>query len=274
MQTTATTRGRRGPRRVTLSVRGLEARRRAIRRLDLASDELERSDAEPRHQVAFDQPGVASVVGPHGRPQRAGAWADRGTAVAAVSVFPRLRLREDRQLVTYRYRGASDGSGWTFSFPDHVTPPDAEAFFGGGGSPAESPDGADPDAMAAVAGDGTLQSYLQAALLGLELADLGSRWPSLEWSTHELVDYDDVPEEMLYPDPSGFWTWLAVPPGSWRPEAVLGADGLVRVRFWTASGLGQWQMLEHRCTFDRRRSLVPIGACSTTIATAEGGYLF
>jgi hypothetical protein len=101
--------------------------------------------------------------------------------------------------------------------------------------------------MATLEGDGSLEAYIEAAVLYRELAELGSRGRSDPWRAHRIVDVDPFmragPEEgradAPRPRSAGLWT----------PEARRGRAGGVAVRFWTVPIDGELRVLEHHYRF-------------------------
>ncbi|MCW3041338.1 MAG: hypothetical protein JWM31_3243, partial [Solirubrobacterales bacterium] len=206
-------------------------------------------------------------------------WRDDHTAGAVLACFPRLRLRDDRRLVTYHWREGGNGDGWTFSFPEDAAVPSAAAFFAADDWPDRAPDEADPDANAAARGNGTLAAYVEAAVATYELREVGARWHGVSWGTHEVVDPAGAGDSAVGPwspdaTESGGWAWIDEPPASFTPEAVRDGAGLTHARFWTLTGLGGWQLVAHRLTFPAAGVLLPIGHEQRTIATGGGGYVF
>jgi hypothetical protein len=188
-------------------------------------------------------------------------------AEQVVSVFPHLRLRDGFRLVTILTRQSSGGNGWTFALPERASPPSQKMVEAEDRFPPSKPRDSLPSFMEGIEGDGTLRSFIEAAILGRELAELGAWWHGISWRTHTLLAGNDDPGSL-----SGTWKWNGERPESWNP--VVRRDGsIVEAVFWTASALGRERIVRHTDRFEPG-SLCPVQVAETTIATGSGGFTF
>jgi hypothetical protein len=119
---------------------------------------------------------------------------DTATGAKVVSLFPRLSVRPGLRLVTVAARAGIGGNGWTFAIPKGFEVPFPDDLERAAAFPPEPPRGAFAHVMDAIDGDGSLRSYIQAAILRRELEELGAWWHGLEWSTHTLLDNGAAPD--------------------------------------------------------------------------------
>jgi hypothetical protein len=140
------------------------------------------------------------------------------------------------------------------------------------------PDGALPDYMDAIDGDGTPMAYMSASLLARELAEFGALWHGCGWSVHRILGSNPLTEPPAASDltdgPSDIanWTWKAETPREWQPVVEVDGDS-VHVTFHTFSGLGEEAILRHVDVFTPGRYSFrqeePVA-----IATGPVGYVF
>jgi len=82
--------------------------------------------------------------------------------------------------------------------------------------------------MAAIEGDGSPESYIQASLLARELREFGVRWHGCDWSTQEILDKNPQTHTMLISARSS-----PTDVESLRPKARFAQDrGLAGLMFW------------------------------------------
>lgn len=181
-----------------------------------------------------------------------------------LSAFPSLRLRPGLTLIAYEYYVGGDGNAVVYAYPDRTPipepahcPPDRDHWL----HPPRPEHAMDP--MTAIKGDGRPISYLQASLLGRELAEFGARWHGCSWSTHELYGGEQL---------HGDWEWLQPRPGTYNPSLTI-TDAAVTVIFYTRSDLGQQTIYRHTDTFTPGGSYV---YTADTIGMAVGapGFIF
>jgi hypothetical protein len=219
----------------------------------VSARELERK----RRRVAR----ISAGLGPE-----SGWIVDGEVAASIVPAFGHLKLRDGFRLVTFVYRDSTGGNGWTFAFPQGATTPTSFEVQAKDEFPPSRPPGSLPDFMGAIEGDGSPRSYVEASILGREIAGLGAWWHGIEWSTHTLLPAGD--------DPQALWgevTWTESRPEDLRPEVAVDG-GKVTVSFWTFSALGEAHVTRHTDRFEAG-SLSPLEVSEVVVATGAGGFV-
>lgn len=167
-------------------------------------------------------------------------------------VFPRLSFAHGWRLATQRRLHGERCLAWTFPMS-----PDGSVVDDGKDDPLWVPEDRPfaPDrvmdltligTMGTLQGDGSLEAYIEAAVLYRELAELGSRGREDPWRGHRIVDTNPFIAAGLYqyrsdgPGPGS---------GLWAPEATRDDSGAVVVCFWTVPTVGELRVLGHRYTF-------------------------
>jgi hypothetical protein len=175
--------------------------------------------------------------------------------VRVVAVFDTLRLKPGYILRAYQFREGGNGNGFVYAVPAGKTfpppgqcPRDKTLFL-----EPPVPEHALPDVMAAVEGDGSPLSYLQASLLNRELAGFGAMWHGCDWSEHmilgeepfslvELGEADLVVNKPVGPEDN--WEWKRPKPKQWSPTVSM-TSNRIRCSFYTLTGLGQDRITRH-----------------------------
>lgn len=203
-----------------------------------------------------------------------------------MSAYSRLRLRPGVRLVTYVRTDGGNATGWTFALSSGASTPPVDAICSPDQFAPTPPPEAKPHFMDAIEGDDSLRSYVQASVLGRDLAELGAEWHGLDWATHFLVGPPPSGSETpaLYGDRSfrpsaNFllhpeWQWSERPPEDWRPRAVRDASGDVLVEFHSYSELGSAAVYVHRDVYEGSAGLAPVRVEVRTIGGRPGGFVF
>jgi len=193
-----------------------------------------------------------------------------------VSIFDHLRIRTRYVLCAYTFREGDNGNGFVYAMPVDVPFPEPEEC------PTDSshflnppvPAAALPNVMAAIDGDGTPESYIQASLLARELHEFGARWHGCDWSTQQMLA-SNPRTHRVRTRPMGVlnparWEWLENPEEDWRPRVNLAAAH--EVVFYTYSALGRETLTRH---MDRYRvNTYEFEQHPTVIGLGESGFEF
>lgn len=165
-----------------------------------------------------------------------------------IDFFEPLRIKEGYVLRAYLYRNCRSAKGVVYAmpvgaeFPDPgVCPPN---------SPPRPPDALD-NFMSAIEGDGSPWSYLAASILARELEEFGSEGESVGWTMNLVLDDDPWIstngtahwlQGQSFSKRSGSWAWRVPRPLNWQPDVFVN-ETVVRVRFYSFSGLGQQRII-------------------------------
>ena len=188
-----------------------------------------------------------------------------------------LRLKQGIVLRAYLFTFGGNGRGFVFALPvDAPFPhPEYEAdFFRDAMLLVNTPSPPDslPSPMHAFEGDGSPASYMEAAILGRELTELGALWHGVSWGVRDLMDVDPVNFYGKSVFGPGEWEWESQNPIDWRPHVEMTRTACV-VRFYTYGELGCRSIYRHIDTFVEG-SYAPIDVQEERIANAPGGFMF
>jgi hypothetical protein len=206
-----------------------------------------------------------------------------------LGAFPRLRLKPGLILRAYVLHDEGDGHGVVWAVPENLPFPEplsaeveaAPALPTPYGWPPflwrpPSIPGCLPDLMAALCGDGSPESYLQASLFAREAGEFGAQWHGCDWSTHRILGNDSwvapKAEGTFDSLPSlNSWKWLNTLPENWDPTITEDGD-TVTVRFATFTEYQLQQLVLHVDTY--KPGSYECQHASEQLATGEGGYIF
>lgn len=198
----------------------------------------------------------------------------RGDPAVLARPFSRLRSRPGWRLRAYRYRSGDDGHSIVFGLPEHIKLPEPD-------DPTHEPpppQHALADALGAITGDESAESYLQASVLRRELGDFCARGHGANWRLHHMLGADawpDPPIDSVSPSqqrPAGvpqMWSWSGAMPHTLAPVVLATGAGIV-VTFTTYTALDTEQILRHSDVY----SSGSYAATSSveTLATGRPGY--
>jgi hypothetical protein len=179
---------------------------------------------------------------------------DRSIATSIVNVFPRLALAGGARLMTQRRM--IDGRCHARTLPLVSRAASAgDRVVGGVAWSRLQEDVHAPDrtlvptlveTMAVVSGDGSLESYIEAAVLYRELAALGSRGGASPWRSCRIVDTNPfIAAGRLRARRDGQGTRSDL----WIPGAIRDAAETIYVQLWTATTEGPLRVLGHGFRF-------------------------
>lgn len=176
-----------------------------------------------------------------------------------LACFSRLRAALDRRLVAFQYREEHSGHSRVLALPVGAEPGQLPTDSG-----SEPVLGADAlPAMSAIAGDGSLEAFLQASLLSRELSEWGAFGHGCAWLDHHLIDDDVLRGDAasraldgarLPPLPSN-WIWTQGKPDSVSPSVRETNQGIV-VECYSWSFTGGRALWRHRDRYQNENSYV------------------
>jgi len=190
--------------------------------------------------------GELSVL-PEGTP--AGWSKSRVEPAKIVGIFPKLKMRDGFVLRAYVFleEGNSNGFVWALpadaEFPAPNACPRLEGHFLKPPKPLDALD----DAMEAIAGDDSAESYLQATLLRREMKEFGGGWHGVKWGVHTILDASpwagpppaaDAPPLERPTSKAAEWKWSEPKPADWVPTVRVDAKQAV-VTFYSYTPLGE-----------------------------------
>lgn len=118
--------------------------------------------------------------------------------------------------------------------------------------------------MAAINGDGSPESYVEASIFAREIAEFGALSHGWEWSDHAILAANPAESGPGNGEPSGPWEWREPAPVQWSPTVTMGDE--VVVHFYSSSIFGGERITRHVDSY-RLGSYV----CSTeTVVIATG----
>ncbi len=144
------------------------------------------------------------------------------------------------------------------------------------------------ECMAAVVGDRSPESYLEASMAHRELLEFGALWHGVSWRTHTVLDRFPLAEEKpatgqdidsplstVRTKPEE-WKWKAPKPEQWKPTVEFDGD-CVTVTFYSWTALATRQdgetIVRHQDTY-LEGFYVPVKSSERVIAVGVGGFCF
>jgi hypothetical protein len=198
-----------------------------------------------------------------------------------LALFPALRLRQGFTLRAYQFKDTGNGNGFVWAmpagaeFPRPEDCPRLESHLLKAPKPYDALD----DAMDAIEGTDTAETYLQASLLRRELKDFGAMWHGVVWGTHHVVDENPLkgagdanadPMRTPMSKPKD-WQWLEPSPADWSPRVTL-EPGRVVVTFYTFSGYEKERIYRHIDVYRRDKYRPRVE--EKVISKGAAGYMF
>lgn len=185
------------------------------------------------------------------------AQAPKGWSICPVDpaillpAFPRLFLLPRMRLQAYQYRWGRDGHALVYALPagQELPAPALES------EEPPRPAGALSDVMGAIGGDASLESYLQASILGRELQEFCAMGHGRMWSFYAVLG-EDVwsnpgsisPNRTSPAEIPQRYTWSQKMPADFLPRAEqTGSE--IRVTFYTYTGLSLEEIVLNEDTF-------------------------
>lgn len=156
----------------------------------------------------------------------------------ALLKLPGLWIRAGIRLVTYLQQRPDGGLGLTWALPELLSTTEQleAAIAASNGTQAPHPQGALPNVVDAIEGDGSLSSFLAASIFLRELKELGRFGKQARWSHHRFVD--QVPPQVN-------WQWRTQVPKDFAPKVVTLPDGQVLVEFFSCRVIQPIALFRH-----------------------------
>ena len=193
----------------------------------------------------------------------------KGDPNTVLDAFKTINLKPGLTLRAYQFVEGGNGNGVVYAMPEDSPFPEPGEL----PNPPErlwdrpEPPGALDDFMAAIEGDDSPWSYVEASICARELSEFGAMWHGCWWSTHHIVG-DEFVENLMGPH----WKWVRRAPASLEPEVYFGPL-VVRVTFFTNTGLGEEALYRHMDKYQRGTYRAE-KMQGTVIAKGRGGYVF
>ena len=165
-----------------------------------------------------------------------------------IDFFEPLRIKEGYVLRAYLYRNCLSAKGVVYALPECAEFPDPGLC--PPNSPPRPPEALD-NFMSAIEGDGSPWSYLAASILARELEEFGSEGDGVAWTMNLVLDDDpwmstngtsEWPKRRSFTARNSSWAWRMPRPLNWQPDVFVN-ETVVRVRFYSYSGLGQQRII-------------------------------
>lgn len=156
----------------------------------------------------------------------------------ALFKLPGLWIRAGIRLVTYLQCQPDGGLGITWALPELLSTTEhlEEAIVTVNGSHPPQPQGALPNVIEALEGDGSLSSFLSASIFLRELKEFGRFGKHARWTHHRFVDA--VPPQVN-------WQWRTSAPQDFAPKVVTLPTGEVIVEFFSCRVLKPIALFRH-----------------------------
>lgn len=156
------------------------------------------------------------------------------------TAFPALQLNPDWELVSQVYSGPDEHFGRIWAKPRSDTSwyeqPDLERGY---------PPRQRHSIAAALQGDGTPESYLQASVLIREVDSLNGCWKDTDWSSHSLISQPTDRD----------WSWGQTEVSAdadFRPSLAISPSGAVVVKLFTESRHVEVRLMRHQDHYTAR----------------------
>ena len=163
-----------------------------------------------------------------------------------LNVFRLLHLLPGCTLRAYQFRLGGNGNAFVYAMPVNSPFPEPDEC------PRDEfrfleppvPSGALSDVMAAITGDGSPESYMQASIFAREIVEFGALWHGSEWSMHEIIAANS---RCLAAERQAEWEWMEFAPVEWSPTVTMG-DQIVS-EFYSYTILGGERLTRHVHSF-------------------------
>jgi len=195
--------------------------------------------------------------------------------------FTRLHLRDGMTWRAYLFHQGGNGNGVVWAMPSDADYPevkDCPIVTTHVRRPPKPVDSLD-DFMEIVQGDGSVESYMEASLLGREILEYGASWHGLSWRTHLLLGANPWSSPPNYGmEPFAWrntnrkeWMWKTEQPAMWEP--VVAVEGTrVQVTFHTYSGYQKERIYRFVDTF--QKGSYRFTSSRTVLAEGRPGFVF